>query len=155
MDPELRTRVLEVYTAVDAAVAEAGPRCVASGRCCRFAEYGHTLFLSQLEADILLETAPAYAKPVGRDFCPFQVEGLCTARDSRPLGCRIYFCDPGYQETQNAITEEAVAKLKAIADEFDAGWNYAPLHVLLNAAEREEPKASSKARECRIGLNVL
>jgi hypothetical protein len=134
--PELRGRVLEVYAAVDAAVAEASPRCDASGRCCRFAEYGHTLFLSHFEAEILLETAPPYDKPVGRESCPFQVGNLCTARRERPLGCRIYFCDPAYQETGNRITEEAVARLKQLADEFDAGWQYAPLHVHLNAADR-------------------
>ena len=155
MDHELRTRVLEVYAEVDAAVAAAKPRCDASGRCCRFTEYGHTLFLSQFEADILLETAPAYSKPVTRDFCPFQVNGLCTARESRPLGCRIYFCDPTFQEPQHAITEAAVAKLKAIADEYETGWNYAPLHVQLNAANSADPEASPKARECRIGLNVF
>lgn len=146
MDHELRTRVLEVYAEVDAAVAAAKPRCDASGRCCRFTEYGHTLFLSQFEADILLETAPAYSKPVTRDFCPFQVENLCTARDSRPLGCRIYFCDPTFQEPQHAITEAAVAKLKAIADEYETGWNYAPLHTMLNAAERVVGTAKSNAR---------
>jgi Fe-S-cluster containining protein len=151
MDAALRDRVLEVYAAVDAAVAAENPRCEASGRCCRFTEYGHTLFLSEFEAEILLETAPAYAKPVTRDFCPFQVDGLCTARESRPLGCRIYFCDPTYQDKQNAITETAVAKLKTLADEFDAGWNYSPLHVLLNSAERADQKPS---RELRIALSV-
>jgi hypothetical protein len=133
---ELRRRVLDVYAAVDAAVAAAGPRCDASGRCCRFGEYGHTLFLSHFEAELLLETAPSYSKPVGRDGCPFQVDNLCTARRERPLGCRIYFCDPAYQDTGNRITEEAVATLKQIADEFDAGWRYAPLHVFLNEADR-------------------
>jgi hypothetical protein len=134
--PELRRRVLDVYTAVDAAVAAAAPRCDASGQCCRFAEYGHTLFLSHFEAELLLETAPPYTKPVSRDGCPFQVDNLCTARQERPLGCRIYFCDPAYQETGHRITEEAVAKLKQLADESGAGWRYAPLHVFLNEAER-------------------
>ncbi len=155
MKPDLRLKVLEVYAAVDVAVAAEAPRCDASGRCCRFTEYGHTLFLSQFEADLLLETAPAYTQPVSRDFCPFQAEGLCTARDSRPLGCRIYFCDASYQDKQNAITEVAVAKLKVIADEFDTGWNYAPLHVLLNAAERPSVQLSSASRESRIALDVL
>jgi hypothetical protein len=134
--PELRRRVLDVYAAVDAAVAAAGPRCDASGRCCRFAEYGHTLFLSQFEAALLLETAPPYRTPVGRELCPFQVGNLCTARRERPLGCRIYFCDPAYQDTGQRITEDAVARLKRLADESGAGWRYAPLHVFLNEAER-------------------
>ena len=139
----LRERVLGVYAEVDAAVAAAAPRCVASGKCCRFAEYGHTLFLSRFEADILLEAAPKYATPVGREACPFQVNGLCTTRDPRPLGCRIYFCDEAYTETGNAITEAAVAKLKRLADEFDAPWEYAPLHHFLNFPERPAPSRIS------------
>ncbi len=135
---ELRSRVLQVYAEVDAAVAAAAPRCDASGRCCRFTEYGHTLFLSQFEADILLETAPDYDKPVTRDGCPFQVGNLCTARDERPLGCRIYFCDPAYEGVGERITEDALAKLKRIADETGSDWRYAPLHVFLNEAERPD-----------------
>ena len=142
MNPDVRQRVLDVYAAADAAVAAASPKCDASGRCCHFKEYGHTLFISQFEADILLETAPAYAKPVTADGCPFQVNDLCTARADRPLGCRVYFCDPTYEETGNRITEESLAKLKRIADEHDAGWMYAPLHVFLNAAERPAAPAA-------------
>lgn len=136
MTPELRAAVLGVYADVDAAVAAAGPRCDASGRCCRFTEYGHTLFLSHFEAELLLDAALPYEQPVSRDGCPFQVGGLCTARDARPLGCRIYFCDPAYEETGNRITEGAVAALKRLADAHAAGWHYAPLHVHLNAAVR-------------------
>ncbi len=136
MTPDLRRAVLAVTAAADAAVRAAGPRCDASGRCCRFTEYGHTLFLSQFEAELLLEGAPAYEQPVTRDGCPFQVDNLCTARDARPIGCRVYFCDPTYQETGNQITEDAIAALKRLADAHDAGWRYAPLHVFLNEAAR-------------------
>ena len=149
---DLRRDVLEVYAAADAAVRAAGPRCDSSGRCCRFTEYGHTLFISQFEADILLESAPPYAKPVTRDGCPFQIDSLCTARDARPLGCRIYFCDPSYQETGNRITEEALSKLKRIADAHDAGWNYAPLHVFLNAAADTMTPAGPSGRRVPLPL---
>jgi Fe-S-cluster containining protein len=132
----VRQKVLEVYAKADAAVAAAGPRCDASGRCCRFTEYGHTLFISHFEAEILLETARPYTVPVSRDGCPFQIDGLCTARDSRPLGCRIYFCDPAYEKRMNEITEEAIAQLKNIADTHKTDWQYAPLHHFLNAARR-------------------
>ena len=148
----LRRAVLEVYAAADAAVRAAGPRCDSSGRCCRFTEYGHTLFISQFEADILLESAPPYAKPVTRDGCPFQIDNLCTARDARPLGCRIYFCDPSYQETGNRITEEALTRLKRIADAHDAGWNYAPLHVFLNAAADTMTPAGPSGRRVPLPL---
>jgi Fe-S-cluster containining protein len=131
---EVRRRLLEVYAEVDAAVRASGVRCDSSGRCCRFKEWGHVLYLSAIEAEFLLETAPAYATPVSSDGCPFQVENLCTARDERPLGCRIYFCDPAYQETGNALTEASLAKLKRLCDEEGLEWRYAPLHVFLNDA---------------------
>jgi hypothetical protein len=153
MSPELRSEVLAIYAAADAAVATAGARCDASGRCCRFAEYGHTLFISNLEAEVLLDAAPPYAKPVSGDFCPFQVENLCTAREPRPLGCRVYFCDPAYQETGTAISETYLRRLKELADEFGVGWRYAPLHHFLNEAAGRGP-APDLAGPNRIALPV-
>jgi len=126
---------------VDAAVVAAGPLCVASGRCCRFKEYGHVLFLSNLEADVLLASAPAYEKPVTADFCPFQKNNLCTAREPRPLGCRVYYCDPSYQETSNQITETFLRRLKQLATEHGIEWRYAPLHHFLNEAPDRPPSA--------------
>jgi hypothetical protein len=132
MSPELRRQVLELYREVDEAVVRAGPVCVASGRCCRFKEYGHVLYLSSLEAEILLESAPPYEKPVETSYCPFQCGNLCTAREQRPLGCRIFFCDPAYQETGNALTEESLIRLKQLAADAGIPWRYAPLHTFLN-----------------------
>jgi hypothetical protein len=157
MTGELRGLVMEVYAVADAAVAAAGPRCEASGRCCRFKAYGHTLFISHFEAEILLESAPPYTRPVSTDGCPFQVEGLCTAREPRPLGCRIYFCDPGYGDRMAEITEDAIARLKAIADEHGAGWHYAPLHHFLNASERtaDVPPDSMTVPVTRVPLPLV
>src|ERR1700752_773444 len=106
MPTELHQQVLALYEEVDKEVAAARPVCIASGRCCRFKEHGHVLFISNLEADVLLANAPPYEQPVSADFCPFQKEKLCTAREPRPLACRVYFCDPGYQETASEITEK-------------------------------------------------
>src|SRR3954452_20832156 len=132
---ELRRAVLKLYADADRDVAAAGPVCVASGRCCRFKEYGHTLFLSSLEAEVLLSAAPEYdSNAVTSDFCPFQKENLCTAREPRPLGCRVYYCDPNYQEKSQEITEKYLRRLKELADEFQLDWQYAPLHTFLNAS---------------------
>lgn len=135
---KLHQQVLELYRAVDSAVAAAGPVCVASGRCCRFKEYGHTLFLSNLEAAVLLADAPKYDKPVSSDFCPFQKGNLCTAREPRPLGCRIYYCDANYQETGNRITEESLQEVKRVADEHGIEYRYAPLHTFLNEPDKAD-----------------
>ena len=130
----VRQRVLELYREADAGVAAAAPVCIASGRCCRFKEYGHTLFLSHMEAFVLLEDAPTYDQPVNADFCPFQKENLCTAREPRPLGCRVYFCDPKYQETGQQISEKFIHRLKQLAEELGVDWQYGPLHRFLNEA---------------------
>ena len=132
MSEPLRRRVLELYADVDREVAAAGPVCVASGRCCRFKEYGHVLFLSNLEADVLLRSAPPYdPSAVTADFCPFQKGNLCTAREPRPLGCRVYYCDPAYQETAGLISETYLRRLKELAEAHGLAWRYAPLHHFL------------------------
>ena len=148
MSPLLRQAVLDLYRDVDREVAAAGPVCVASGRCCRFAEYDHTLFLSNLEADILLESAPPYdPEAVTSAFCPFQQGTLCTAREQRPLGCRVYYCDPTYTETCHALSEKYLRRLKDLAEEHGVEWRYAPLHVFL----KEGPPVAGK----RWGLAMV
>jgi hypothetical protein len=138
MSETLHRQVLELYAEVDCAVAAAGPVCVASGRCCRFKEYGHVLFLSNLEAEVLLHDAPPFdPHTVTPDFCPFQQGNLCTARQPRPLGCRVYYCDPQYQTTGQEITETYLRRLKALALAHGIPWHYAPLHHFL----REERPA--------------
>jgi hypothetical protein len=143
MSESLRRTVLQLYAEVDREVVAAGPVCVASGRCCRFKEYGHVLFLSNLEADILLTAAPSYdPRAVTADFCPFQKGNLCTAREPRPLACRVYFCDPNYQQTACDLTEKYLHKLKQLADEHGVEWRYAPLHRFL--AEPEMARTDEK-----------
>lgn len=132
MSSELHRQVAELYQEVDRAVATAGPVCVASGRCCRFKEYGHVLYVSNLEASLLLQNAPRYSLPVSTDFCPFQKENLCTAREPRPLACRVFYCDPTYQETANQLTEDYLHRLKKLAESNGVAWRYAPLHYFLN-----------------------
>ncbi len=135
MSEAIREQVRELYRQVDQEVAAAGPVCLASGRCCRFKEYGHVLFLSNLEAEVLLTSAPRYELPVTTDFCPFQQGNLCTAREPRPLGCRIYYCDPNYQEKASELSERSLQRLKELARTQGLNWIYAPLHHFLNHPE--------------------
>ncbi|MBX7103050.1 MAG: hypothetical protein K1X57_03165 [Gemmataceae bacterium] len=146
MTPELREQLRSIYRSADAAVAAAGPVCESSGKCCRFTEYGHTLFLSAIEAELLLETAPEY-ESVDRHGCPFQVSTLCTARVDRPLGCRVYFCDPSYQDAMPEILESHLRQIKQLADEHDLPWRYAPLHEFLG-------QALAEGRPARVPLPV-
>jgi hypothetical protein len=134
-----RAALHALYSALDDAVARLGPACALSGRCCRFAEYGHTLFVSAPEVDLLLDEAPPPSRPLDRgESCPWQdAAGRCTARGARPLGCRVYFCDPAYQPHAESLSEAFIGRLKRLVDAHGLSWNYAPLHRHLHQAESE------------------
>jgi hypothetical protein len=51
------------------------------------------------------------------------------------------------------ITEEAIARLKRIADAHGTGWNYAPLHHFLNA--RPTPAPADTISATRTPLPVV
>jgi hypothetical protein len=139
-DPaSVRAAVHAIYGELDAEVARRAPVCVLSGRCCRFAEYDHTLFLSGPEADLLLAEAPPPVRPLDDGAtCPWQDgEGRCTAREARPLGCRVFFCDPAYQPQAPELTETFLARLRQLAATQDLSWDYAPLHQHLRRARDE------------------
>jgi hypothetical protein len=127
---DARPQLRAIYGELDEAVAELAPVCRLSGRCCRFEEYGHTLFLSAAEAAVLIADAPPPVRPFDRgETCPWQDRGgRCTARDARPLGCRVYFCDPRHDDQAPILTERFLSRLKNLADQRGWPWDYAPLH---------------------------
>lgn len=136
-DVELRQQLVELYDELSRDIAAAAPICEVSGRCCRFREYGHTLFLSRPEADLLVSEGLPPGATIDDMTCPFQIQGLCTARERRPLGCRIYFCDPQYAGTGEALSERYIQRLKQLHDIAAIDWEYRPLHQhLQTAAER-------------------
>ncbi len=137
IDPALVREPLQaIYAELDLEIAAHQPVCVLSGRCCKFAEYDHTLFVSAPEFALLLADAPAPSRPLDEGLtCPWQdLQGRCTAREARPLGCRVYFCDPKYEPHSGPITESHLAKVRDVCDSLALPWAYAPLHNHLRAA---------------------
>jgi len=157
MDAEARVAeaVRAVLAEADAEIAALKPVCQASGRCCKFEEYGHRLYVTAAELICFGEelgvppdvnhrgtegTEDAQRDDKGKqrrrvrlaqffgaekqEGCPFQVEGLCTAREARPLGCRVYFCDPAAQAWQNALYEKYHARLQALHERFGLAYVY-------------------------------
>ena len=141
LNPEdFRNELQEIYRSLDADVARLAPVCAISGRCCRFVEYDHTLFVSAPEFAILIADAPPPVRPLDDGAtCPWQDErGRCTAREARPLGCRVYFCDPSYAPHGPDLAEAAIARLKQLVAAMDLPWDYAPLHRHLHQAMTDE-----------------
>jgi len=121
-----------LYEAIDAELAQAGVRCELSGRCCRFSEYGHQLFVSMVEAWWLAQQPPPPG-PITAERCPYQVGRRCTAHGRRPLGCRVFFCDPAYQARMQELAERYTKQLKELHIAHEVPWRYGPLHVMLEA----------------------
>jgi len=153
-----------LYAEVDRAVRATGPECDLSGRCCRFREYGHTLHATALEAAFAAAGANGRAAPAaevggraGRrepprfalarqpvrpdepperyEPCPFLAEnGACGLRGHRPLGCRVFFCDPAFQaEAMPRLHEKFLARLRRLHEVHGLPWRYAPFPAAVRA----------------------
>ena len=115
----------EVYARADAAVA-ARPslRCDRSGRCCRFREAGHQLWLTRLEYDEMVERGGAPAPGDGA-ACPWLAGGLCGNREGRALACRTYHCSD--EAGAAALTERFHREIRALHDRLRVPYEYRPL----------------------------
>ena len=134
----MRQELRRLYEDLRDAIASHAPVCRVSGRCCRFVEYDHVLFLTEPECDLLVSEGPPPVRPLDEGAtCPWQDDGgRCTAREARPLGCRLYYCDPAFETAMHVLAETFVARLKAIHHAHGRAWSYAPLHHhLTNAVE--------------------
>lgn len=127
----MRGGLLQIYDQLAGDLQQLAPVCELSGRCCRFEEYGHTLFLSRPEAELLVETVWPAGAAVTRGSCPFQVGKVCTARENRPFGCRVYFCDPRYEGQAERLSEQYLAELKRLHEQTATDWEYRPLYAFL------------------------
>ena len=123
-------RVLEMYREADAVVADAGPVCVASGRCCRFKEYGQGLFLSNLEAAVLLEAVPTLPDPCRRISARSR-RRACVPPASRGRWAAGFTTATRVSGNRQRITETSCAA-QDLAEELRLHWRYAPLHQFLN-----------------------
>ncbi|HZJ69582.1 MAG TPA: hypothetical protein VFF36_01525 [Planctomycetota bacterium] len=112
-----------LYAHVDAEIAARRPRCELSGRCCDFERSDHRLYATDLETAAARAAAGGVPDaPSGR--CPWYVDGLCRNRAGRPLGCRVYFCDPGWESEMPAVYERYHAELRAVHDRHGLPYRY-------------------------------
>src|SRR5262249_32604390 len=103
---------------------------------CRFTEFEHVLYLSEIESALLLADAPPPVRQLDNgETCPWQdLHGLCSARLARPLGCRVYYCDSSYREIGEDLYERYLAEIRNLSGELGLPWNYQPLHDHLAVA---------------------
>lgn len=142
----------ELLAEVDAWVAGGKPVCLARGVCCRFEEAGHELWATGLEADYCAERHPEPAEPEAPGRCPYHVEGRCTAREGRPLGCRTYFCHAGYTDALEAGHERFLARVREIEARHGYTSTYGRFPALVAASHeaRQREELSDRASLERV-----
>lgn len=131
--PEIHHALTGLYADISAAIAQRGPTCWVSGKCCKFDSFGHLLYVTGLEiAWMLQQPQTREVRATGLDAtldgpegaCAFQVKGLCSVHTVRPLGCRVYFCQQGTQDWQNALYEQFLDRLRLLHDEQGIDYRY-------------------------------
>jgi Fe-S-cluster containining protein len=138
----LADAIQSLYRQVQDEVDRRRPICQISGRCCRFEEYGHRLFVTTAELAVFASQLPATGlSPAPADWdgrgCPFQVGGLCGVHKIRPFGCRIYFCDATSTQWQQDLYERFHHDLKALHERFAIPYLYVEWREGLRAIRQE------------------
>lgn len=136
--PEVLTALQCVYADLQKAIDARRPVCVASGRCCRFEQFGHRLYVTTIELagfvhdlrSLSVEQRVAGSEP---DGCPFQSGRLCSVHTIRPFGCRIFFCDATAGEWQSEQYQLFHARLKGLHDELGVRYFYLEWREALRA----------------------
>jgi Fe-S-cluster containining protein len=151
-DPRIDALLGALYRDLDADIAARRPTCWLSGKCCKFESYGHRLYVTGLEIAWLLGQLDeagrgrlAQALLPELDGCPFQVNGLCSVHALRPIGCRIYFCDPAAQGWQSDVYEAFLMRLRRLHEEHGLDYRYMEWRQGLADARRE-----LQGEKCRL-----
>jgi Fe-S-cluster containining protein len=120
-----------LYAEVQSEIDARKPVCQASGRCCRFEEFGHRLFITTLELAAFVSELQQRSSDVLSRLsrwnmvgCPFQENKLCCVHPIRPFGCRVFFCDSTSTAWQNQLYEHFHRQLKRLHDELSVPYFY-------------------------------
>ena len=114
-----------LYAALDTRIAARQPRCTNRGLCCRFTTFGHKLFVTPVElAYFIAKTTRRPSAEADPGSCPYQADGRCPAREARPTGCRVFFCEEASQAWQSPETEATLDEIKALHARFDLPYAY-------------------------------
>ena len=141
-DAEFLAALEDIYRRLDAAVAARGVVCRADGACCKFDAFDHKLYLSTGELALPPPSPPPAPPAAGR--CPYQVGPRCTARRRRPLGCRVFFCDPGAAEWGRAACETFHGEIRALHERHALPYAYVELSAGIEAACPRQAKTGPR-----------
>ena len=140
-DPRIDLALRTIHGEIAESTRAHKPLCIASGRCCRFAEFGHRLYVTGLETGWFLGRLQGdldrtlsrmeLDAAVASGSCPFLRDGLCSVHAIRPFACRTFFCDPRADAWQTELHERMHARVRALHDEFGIEYRYGEWREIL------------------------
>jgi hypothetical protein len=152
---DFRAAVESLFAELDADIAARKPVCTNRGACCRFEAYGHNLFVTSVELAYFLATVDGtLLAPENRSYCAYQSDGRCTVRESRPTGCRIYFCDPDASDWQPVVTEAVLRRLEAVGRRFGLPYAYLEWTDGLRALGGQPTAASGGSGPVQVTIDI-
>ncbi len=139
--PVINAAINQIYHDLSNDIAQHNPVCKETGRCCHFDTYDHRLYVTTLEVawiELQLTTQNRAALQTADlpniDNCPFQSNTKCTIHPIRPIGCRIFFCDPSTKHWQASLYEQYLARLRTIHNDHAIPYQYIEWRQALDAA---------------------
>jgi Fe-S-cluster containining protein len=133
----VREAVARVYADLQTQIDLRKPVCKTSGRCCRFDEFGHRLYVTTLELAAFVSQLPPGERSTAD--CPFQIAGLCSVHTIRPFGCRVFFCDATASTWQNDQYERFHAELKRLHEVLGVPYFYVEWRQALRTLGFSDP----------------
>ncbi len=130
----LAGELASIYQDLDREVRTLGVACWARGDCCDFERCDHRLYASSVEIEFVMEKRGA-SHPGESSLCPFWLEGMCTERERRPLGCRTYFCDRRYKDPLESLHEKYLGRIQRAAQAHGYAWSYRPFVTAMRAQD--------------------
>lgn len=146
---DLSAAIAAIYADFAAELERRKPICQSSGRCCKFAEFGHRLFITTAEmavfsAELAQMTRPTLASKGPRlsivqptDRCAYQLNNLCTVHTIRPFGCRVFFCDETATDWQREQYEQFHARIRTLHEQLQIPYFYVEWTRALSAVVEE------------------
>ena len=133
----LDTGLTAIYRQLENELAQLNPGCNGCGTCCNFSDFDHVLYASGVEIDFIVRHAHVPDFAVSDNMCPFLKDNHCSIREFRMLGCRVFYCNPHYQEVSHEVYEKYYRMIKELYNKHAIPWKYQPFLNQLKEAPRK------------------
>jgi len=135
--PQVESELRSIHLEAAEETRRQRPLCIASGDCCHFERFGHRLYVTGLETAWTLRhlggppSWPSLQAGAQRGDCPYLHGGQCSIHSARPLGCRLFFCDPLATAWQQDLSERLLARVRRLHDALSLPYRYGDWRTML------------------------